>query len=337
VAYSHSLNTIFILGAPRSGTTWAAKIFDSRPDVVYRHEPDIVDRNEDLPYLPTRADIEKHLDGARRWLDKLVTIRTVKTVGTWPIFPKQYHTALQTAVRRVMILGLKAASRVPLVKDITGSIEVPDYLDLNSGNYSRIVVKSISAMGRAGLLAAASPESRFILILRHPCGNVGSVQRGVRWSRFDGKNPIEGLADTAPAQRRNLTEEKINSLSFAAQLAWNWVISSEMALEALRDVKHLQILRYEDLAKDPEGTTRRLFAFCGLEWREETAAFLRESTDATGREGYYQVKRNPSDAANKWRKELTQSEIDEICEIAAQSEPGRMFLSSADSRSAAVG
>ena len=31
---------ILILGAPRSGTTWLAKIIDSHPDVLYRHEPD---------------------------------------------------------------------------------------------------------------------------------------------------------------------------------------------------------------------------------------------------------------------------------------------------------
>ena len=32
------LNTIIILGYPRSGTTWFANLFNSHPDVVYRHE-----------------------------------------------------------------------------------------------------------------------------------------------------------------------------------------------------------------------------------------------------------------------------------------------------------
>ena len=29
-----------IIGAPRSGTTWLAKVFDSHTGVFYRHEPD---------------------------------------------------------------------------------------------------------------------------------------------------------------------------------------------------------------------------------------------------------------------------------------------------------
>ena len=31
---------ILLFGMPRSGTTWLGKIFDSHPQVLYRHEPD---------------------------------------------------------------------------------------------------------------------------------------------------------------------------------------------------------------------------------------------------------------------------------------------------------
>jgi hypothetical protein len=31
---------LLLFGMPRSGTTWLAKIIDSHPDIIYRHEPD---------------------------------------------------------------------------------------------------------------------------------------------------------------------------------------------------------------------------------------------------------------------------------------------------------
>ena len=40
-----------LIGLPRSGTTWIAKIFDSHPDVLYYHEPDYIDRIPCVPYV----------------------------------------------------------------------------------------------------------------------------------------------------------------------------------------------------------------------------------------------------------------------------------------------
>jgi hypothetical protein len=33
-------SVILVLGSPRAGTTWLAKIIDSHPNILYRHEPD---------------------------------------------------------------------------------------------------------------------------------------------------------------------------------------------------------------------------------------------------------------------------------------------------------
>src|SRR4051812_19968507 len=68
-----------ILGAPRSGTSWLGKIFDSHPDVVYRHEPDSTSLGKRLLSLHA-YDLGSSAD-ARGYLRRLADIRTAKTVG----------------------------------------------------------------------------------------------------------------------------------------------------------------------------------------------------------------------------------------------------------------
>ncbi len=150
--------------------------------------------------------------------------------------------------------------------------------------------------------------------------------RGVRAGKFEDRIPILTLAETPQARRRGLTMEKLRDLPFVAQLAWSWVIENEMALEAL-DAEAVQkmIVRYFDLAVDPEGMARRMLAFCGLEVEEQVIDFIRESSRADGTEGYYELRRVPRDAAQRWRKDLSPDEIDTIMQIVGQSRPGRLF------------
>jgi hypothetical protein len=326
MSYRYSEKTIFILGVPRSGTSWLAKIFDAHPSVIYRHEPDIIDRCETIPFICDADLVRKHKSEAAEWLNRLVSIRRLKCVATLPIFPKSFHSAWQSAERRAMIGTLKFAQVVPPLRQTANSIAIPDFVDLDSTAWSKLVVKSVSGMGRAGLFMAAAPESRIIVIVRHPCGQVESMLRGVHWSLFEDDIPINELADTPQARRHNLTQESLSKEPFAAQLAWNWVIQNEMAMEALEGAKNVKIVRFVDLAEQPEETARGLFQFCGLDWRPEVTRFVQESTRGTGRESYYQLKRDPIDAYTKWRKQLSPEEIDTITGIAAQSEVGRMFL-----------
>src|SRR5215831_20569040 len=101
-------NVVLLLGAPRSGTTWLAKILDSHPDVLYRHEPDTVLRNDELPHLCSRDDAGSHRDEARNYLGALFNVRVLKSVGSRPSFRKNYRGPLRSRLRTALINGLLA-------------------------------------------------------------------------------------------------------------------------------------------------------------------------------------------------------------------------------------
>src|SRR5580704_15560833 len=79
-------NLVFLLGAPRSGTTWLAKLFDSHPNVLYRNEPDSVLHEPRVPLLCQPEDIGQYRAIAHDYIERLLDIRTLKTSGSLPVF-----------------------------------------------------------------------------------------------------------------------------------------------------------------------------------------------------------------------------------------------------------
>ena len=122
---------LFILGAPRSGTTWLAKIFDSHPDVLYRNEPDTVLHEPRLPLLCPPEDIGRYRDIARAYVERLLDVRTLKTAGSMPVFAKRYAMPLAHPLRLLWIYALQVAHEVRRGRAIAQRLPVPDLVRPN--------------------------------------------------------------------------------------------------------------------------------------------------------------------------------------------------------------
>jgi hypothetical protein len=327
MSYKYADRTIFILGSPRSGTAWLAKLLDSHPDVLYRHEPDIVLRNYDLPTVCELEDARRFIPETQEWLNALADTRTVMTIGPLPNFSKNYFGPVAREARAALVGLLKMATRIPVAASWAESVTIPDFVDIGSDACRRLIISSVSAMGRAGLILSAAPESRFILMLRHPWGQIESIMRLPEWNgELEIDWIVAPLASSAPARRRNLSAEKLLALPPIEQLAWVWVLHNEMALEQLAGAPYFRALRLYDLNHNPTSLGRSIFEFCGVPWCEQTTKFVAWSTRGTGNEGYYSMKRDPDEATWGWRRRLTQPQIDAITEIVADSVPGEMFM-----------
>jgi hypothetical protein len=135
---------MFIIGAPRSGTTWLAKIFDSHPDVFYLHEPDTVLRNPALPIICRRGEIAKYRPVADEYVKRLLQTQTLKTVGSLPVFGKTYRGIAAHGLRTGMIFAMHALGQITRRVHAVARVAVPTMADRGCGHPVRPVIKSVS-------------------------------------------------------------------------------------------------------------------------------------------------------------------------------------------------
>jgi hypothetical protein len=275
--------SILIVGAPRSGTTWLAKIFDSHPDVLYRHEPDEV--------VPATDSIEQDVAGWVRQHD-------ARTAGKRPFFRKSWQAAPASLLRSSLAYAGAAAERIGLP-----GWPIPDLGDLRR---ARVVIKSVRLNTGIGAFVRAYPSARAVLIVRHPCGQIASVMRGARDGRFalaePGTDmPFDEAAAVQFAARHGVNEPEFQRLPDAAKYAWSWRAFNEPAWHAISGAGNVRAVVYEELCAKPEAQMRALLAFSGLPWHGQTETFLVRSTRFAGAAGYYAVVRNSIAAAERWR------------------------------------
>jgi len=317
-------NVRFIFGMPRSGTSWLAKIFDSHPDVLYRHEPDIVLRDAGFPTFCRFEEIESFRDHASAYLDQLVNVRTLKAAGSLPLFPKRYQNPLAQYLRLVMVYRLRLAETFLPSDRWSRYIQNPGLVKRQYQLTPTVVIKSVSACGRARLYTEALPASRTIFIIRHPCGQVASMMRGIALGKLTGNPGVPLSADHV--SRFGLTARKFDAMPLAEKLAWSWAIMNQKVLDDLSGNPRVRIVRYRDLCAEPAKIARDLLVFSGLSWEPQTADFIERSTHYSGPDRYYKVMKNSVAALNRWRTELSLDDQRRILVIANQVPAGGMFL-----------
>jgi hypothetical protein len=301
------LPAVLILGAPRSGTSWLGKIFDSHPAVIYRHEPDSVVRPTEFPLLCPIDEISQYTAAVRRYVARLVAVRQVKASGTLPVFPKPFQPLAAHMFRHMLALGLRVSESLAPRAAWPRRTPIPDFVRKDAEGLT-YVIKSVTLIGATALLASALPESRIIAIFRHPCGQIASVKRqpsNPLLTKSELTTPLSGPR----ALELGLSRERYARLPELERHVWAWALLHDKLFREATGIPNVRLLSYEDLCRDPIEGVRALMAFAGLPWAEETRRFIERSTRGGGRERYFGVFRNPMEAAMKWKQQLDAAEI----------------------------
>lgn len=308
-------NPILLFGLPRSGTSWLAKIFDSHPGVFYLHEPDKTIRAPDLQDCMTRPLSSQEQEKFLNYVDVWLNCTRSSVVASRPVFQKKFDNLIMKLYRPRAYFAGKLIERAG--KDIS----IPGIASANRPEV-RVAWKSINSSGRLGALAEHLPESHGILILRHPCGEIASVLRNerrnphVKSSASQDMGIYESLGKTVTGQQLGFSLDMAKRLSAAERLAWRWKILSDHAVGEVKTLKNVKVVSYDAACGDPLMASKELFYFCGLNWTEQTEAFIRRSTTPEKEDpSYFALNKDPAKSANKWKTELSKEEIDSILSV----------------------
>ena len=310
---------VLLFGMPRSGTTWIGKILDSHPDTLYRHEPDAGGALDHVPWVAGANEAPAAGPALRAFVRGLPDMNSPKVAASLPVFPKRYCSRVRFSAHQASVWAAKAGE--PLV----GEMRVLSPLPYSRRDDVTVVWKSVESHTRIGAVARAVECRRAVVLLRHPCGQIASELRGETGGHFASTDRASEdyeifrlLVETEPARRRGLRLQHLRELHPLQRLAWKWTLVNETALEGIQGLDGCLALRYEDVCRAPLESARALLAFCGLQWSEQTAAFVRRST-GEHRDAYYSVFKDPARAASRWTQELRPEQISMILDVVRDS------------------
>lgn len=308
---------ILLFGRPRSGTTWIAKIFDSHPDVVYKHEPEATRPLKEVPLWVPENEVEKYAASLRDYSQEVSRMSHHRIVGKLPLLDKSYAHAWQKRIQLLTVAGARLAERL--------SVNLPVY-DPGRAAVAQgapVVWKSVVGLGRLPALLKALPDAKGVVILRHPCGYVSSQLRGLSGGHFGGVRgsgivkrllpPLRKLAE----DKYQLTPEEFSQALPEQRLAWRWLLSYDSVLSQVAGLPNCTTVWYDDLCLDPVKGFQELFACTGLSWGAATEAFL-DQTTLLKKDSYYSIFKDPSVSALRWRDELSPEVINRILDIACR-------------------
>lgn len=247
----------------------------------------------------------------------------MKVTGKTPLFRKSYRSGPREAAHRLNLAighvldSLGIAKKRDLVWDMVQKDATDDLVT---------VIKSVNSLARAPLFAHALPNTPIVHIIRHPAGVVASRLRGANRGLMGSKTYIDSLFDAGYAEASGLKREQVQEWPLEKQFAFEWMTLNETVYRSLRNHEQYICVTHEALSRSTEKTTQSILAHIGIDWNEQTAHFIRSLRAKTASSGFFDVQRAPEPQIERWRNEMTNTQLKWIEEVIEPSRVGQWFL-----------
>jgi hypothetical protein len=316
----------FIVGFARSGTSWLGNIFNSHPDVIYRHEPfsKLSEKIGPELLLALKSNSSLSEQEKRRLLEILVS--AFPESDRPPFFYKS-HDQIPLPLRFPLWL---AASKLRILDSFYIRLASPK---VQPG--SVLAIKEVDwSLHMQSLMKCLNPDFTLFLI-RHPCAVVASILNGIRLNlmpRPDKKSKAEWFevfSQKGYFPKFDIDKQKLQRMDDVEYFALLWYVSTKLYLDCYKsDQWKTRVVVYENLYRNPQVNINSIFSDIGLPFNEHTERFLKKSmsvtftklgiTEKDSNTDYFSVYRGSGHNPNDWKKKLSNDEIKRIEQIVGE-------------------
>lgn len=314
---------IFIASAPRSGSTWFGNLFNSHPDILYRHEP--------LARLPLLIGTQllhklKHSNGIseieRKKLLQLL-YKAHPESDRPPFFRKSSSASLPSQIRFLFWAAAIKSRWFGTIYEKCFSPTSPGKILVIKETGWSVHLESIIN----GLQATAA-----ILLVRHPCAIIASILRGIdnglmRIPDEKTKKDWYGHHQSSPFLISTGYQEKdvlqMDILSFWA-LRLRVLFDIFLSFQAENPERAFFVI-YEEIQNNPLTVVADLFERLDITLAQNVTSFIQESTgrksaslkslQKRGKRAYFGVHRQGDYDPWRWRTQLSIAETAQISSI----------------------
>ena len=282
------MRRVMVLGLPRSGTTWAARVLAAAPGVTYVNEPDNaeVDRYAAIAFGDVRAALLEPATMTpryRRLFD--VAFRGGWTPGRTSGTARRLAAMAPPRSRLEAALfdvAARAAARRPPATDV-------------------VLVKSVAAHLAADWFVDEM-HARLVVVWRHPLNVIAAwLDRGWRGAAMARRSPTLTARFTGTAAWPPPEGDGVDAT------AWGLCAQQVWLFEAAARIDGTVVLHHEATCLDPAARFRAAFTALDLDWVPAADAAL---TAHSGRGAGYDPVRIAEDEPRRWAARLGATDVD---------------------------
>lgn len=307
---------VFVVGFPRSGTTWFSNLLNAHPEVIYRHE--IVGRcykifgDELFDHLKFNhgLSVEEH----NVFLKKLA-LANVETDRP-PFFHK---TVLKVASESIHKTAWLATKSIPLLNNLYQYLFTPN----PKNNTTFLLKETRSTINLDSIIKGVAPSS-ILFLFREPYGAIASHVKGLKLKAMDGMSKksnetwLQGHAQRSYVKELYESNFDFNTASDVEILAIKWRVYNDDLLELRQTFSQTIFCHYDQFVQSPIELTKQLFHDINLDFVPAVEQFISASGNKDKKQNilqkdasndFFSVYRSADFNKEQWKDVLSTEDI----------------------------